>query len=165
MALEPQSEEELRLRPYHSADLRAIFTLEEVCFESPYRFSMAMMRRSAEARNALSVVAERGSEIAGFCIAHVERTSGGMRFGYIITLDVAPGERRRGLAGNMMRQIEAQARDAGCIAMLLHVAVANESAIRFYERSGYVRGQFVRAFYGAGLDAFVYRKPLSALSN
>lgn len=165
MAFQPQSENDLRLRSYRSTDLRAIFALDEICFEPPYRFSLAMMRRSAEARNALTVVAERGSEIAGFCIAHVERTSGGLRFGYIITLDVAPGERRRGLARSMMQQIEAQARDAGCIAILLHVAVANEGAIRFYERSGYVRSQSVRAFYGPGLNAFIYRKPLSALSN
>ena len=124
-----------------------------------------MMRRSAEARHALTVIAERGSEISGFCIAHVERTSGGMRFGYIITLDVAPEERQHGLARSMMQQIEAQARDAGCIAMLLHVAVANASAIRFYERSGYARSHAVHEFYGPGLDAFVYRKSISALST
>ena len=163
MALHPQSENDLRLRSYRSTDLRGIFALDEICFEPPYRFSLAMMRRSAEARHALTVVAERGSEIAGFCIAHVERTSGGICFGYIITLDVALGERRRGLARSMMQRIETQARDAGCIAMLLHVAVANAGAIRFYERSGYVRSQPVRSFYGAGLDAFVYRKPLSAI--
>lgn len=124
-----------------------------------------MMRRSAETRHALTVVAERGTQIAGFCIAHVERSSVGARFGYIITLDVAAGERRRGLGRSMMQQIEAQARDAGCIAMLLHVAAANESAIRFYERSGYVRSQSVRAFYGPGLDAFVYRKSILSLSD
>ena len=165
MALQPESGQELRLRPYRSADLRAIFTLDEICFEPLYRFSMAMMRRCAETRGALTVVAERGTAIAGFCIAHVERSSAGARYGYIITLDVAPSERRRGLARSMMQHIETQAGNAECIAMLLHVAVANENAIRFYERSGYVRSQIVRAFYGSGLDAFLYHKPISIPSN
>lgn len=165
MTLQPQSEPEFHLRQYRSADLQAIFALDEICFEATYRFPLAMMRRSAEAGNALTVVVERECEIVGFCIAHVERASGGTRFGYIITLDVAPEQRRRGLAQRMMQRIEAQAREAGCEIVALHVSVSNESAISFYERAGYLRSHTVRAFYGAGLHAFVYRKRLPRLSE
>jgi ribosomal-protein-alanine N-acetyltransferase len=154
--------EEIRLRSYRSTDLPAIFVLDEICFEPAFRFSLGLMRRFAEARNALTIIAERGAGIAGFCIAHVERSRDGERVGYIVTLDVAPEQRRRGLAGLIMREIETQAHDAGCVVMALHVAVANDSAIRFYERSGYVPSHVVRGFYGPGLDALVYRKPLCA---
>jgi [ribosomal protein S18]-alanine N-acetyltransferase len=160
----------VRLRRYQPGDLKAIFALDEVCFAPPFRFSLGMMRRFAEARHALTVIAEcpdeqnagdagRESEIAGFCIAHVER-SGKDRMGYIITLDVAPERRRQGLARHMMEQVEEEARAAGCSAMALHVSLKNEGALRFYEREGYVRSRFCRDFYGRGLDAFVYRKSL-----
>jgi ribosomal-protein-alanine N-acetyltransferase len=89
----------MRLREYTESDLEAIFALDEVCFEPPFRFSARVMQQFAEARNALTVVAETEmGEIAGFCIAHVERAGKGFR-AYVVTLDVAPQCRRHGLAG------------------------------------------------------------------
>jgi len=150
----------ISLRGYVRADLPAIFALDEICFEAPFRFSLAMMRRFAEAKNALTVVAERAQEIAGFCIAHVERGRG-EHVGYIVTLDVAPAERRRGLAARMMHEIESQARAAGCAAMALHVSVENTGAVRFYERMGYALWHLAPGFYGRGRDAIVYRRMLT----
>jgi [ribosomal protein S18]-alanine N-acetyltransferase len=151
----------VRLRGYEAGDLQPIFELDEICFEPPFRFSLRAMRRFAEAQNALTVIAEsdagEGGEIVGFCLAHLE-PSGRQQVAYVVTLDVAPEHRRRGLAARMIRRIEEQARDAGCVAIGLHVWVGNETAIRFYEREGYERTRLARGFYGAGLDAFVYSK-------
>jgi ribosomal-protein-alanine N-acetyltransferase len=148
----------MRLRNYNSSDLSEIFALDEVCFAPPFRFSERAMRRFAEARNALTVVAENdGGGIAGFCIAHVEKAGSG-RVAYIVTLDVALQQRRQGLARQMMEQIERQARDARCEALALHVSVENADAIAFYEKEGYERLHGVKSFYGLGRDAFVYRK-------
>jgi ribosomal protein S18 acetylase RimI-like enzyme len=84
--------------------------------------------------------------------------------GYVVTLDVAPGVRRQGLAQRMMEHIEEQARAEGCGAMALHVSVENEDAIRFYERMGYRRSHVAESFYGRGRNAFVYRKALGGSS-
>lgn len=152
----------MRLREYSSADLGAIFGLDEVCFEAPFRFSEKAMRQFAEARNALTVVAETESrEIAGFCIAHVERSRGRLS-AYVVTLDIDPKQRRHGLAGQIMERIEQQACDAGCDAMVLHVSVENEGAIAFYEHRGYERSHMVKSFYGLGRHAYVYRKALTS---
>lgn len=160
----PQSDPPVRLREYASGDLQAIFALDEICFEQPFRFSLPLMRRFAEARNALTVIAHLEnpsgpSKIVGFCIAHVEH-AGGHRVAYVVTLDVAPEQRRHGLAQRMLRQIEEEAQDSGCIAMALHVSTENDAAIRFYERMGYERSRAARSFYGLGRHAWVYRKPL-----
>lgn len=150
----------MRLRDYSSSDLGTIFALDEVCFEPPFRFSAHVMQQFAEARNALTVVAEsEAREIAGFCIAHVERAGKGLR-AYVVTLDVAPRYRRHGLARQMMQSIEQQAVDAGCEATTLHVSVDNADAIAFYESQGYERLHMVRSFYGLGRHSFVYRKTL-----
>src|SRR5215469_375866 len=153
----------MRLREYSNSDLGTIFALDEVCFEPPFRFSARAMRQFAEARNALTVVAETESngEVAGFCIAHVERARPGL-VAYVVTLDVAPHHRRRGLAREMMGRIEQQAREADCEMMALHVSVENEDAIRFYEREGYERSHVVKSFYGLGRHAFVYCKVLAS---
>jgi len=149
----------MRFRSYHTDDLEEMFLLDEACFEAPFRFSKAMMRRFAEARKARVVIAEK-SGLAGFCIVHVERVDDG-RMGYVVTLDVAERCRRKGLAAELMRRVEAEAREAGCCAMVLHVFVGNDAAIQFYERSGYERQEKAEGFYGQGGDAWVYRKTLS----
>ena len=151
----------MRLREYSERDLGIIFALDEVCFEAPFRFSARTMQQFAEARNALTVIAESETtgEIAGFAIAHVERAGKGLR-AYVVTLDVVPQHRRHGLARQMMQRIEQQALDVGCEAVELHVSVDNGGAIAFYESEGYERSHMVKSFYGLGRHAYVYRKTL-----
>jgi ribosomal-protein-alanine N-acetyltransferase len=151
---------DMHYRSYQRSDLDAMYALDKMCFEEPFRFSRAMVKRSAEADNALIVVAERGVEIAGFGIVHVQALKAGP-VGYLVTLDVAESERRRGVACMILIRLEAAACAQQCDAMLLHVFSGNEGAIRFYEALGYRRVGNAREFYGAGLDAWVYRKPLS----
>lgn len=152
----------MRLREYTSDDLRTLFALDEVCFEPPFRFSERAMKQFAEARNALTVVAENEArgEIAGFCIAHVERARKGL-VAYVVTLDVAPQFRRQGLARTMLQRIEEQAFEVDCDAVELHVSIENHGAIAFYETEGYERSNMVKSFYGLGRHAFVYRKTLA----
>jgi len=137
------------LRGYREGDLDAMFRLDEVCFETPFRFSRAAMRRFAEARRARVVIAELGGELVGFCIVHVE-TVEREEVGYVVTLDVALAWRRQGLAGMLMERGEAEAREAGCSSMALHVFTGNEAAIRFYERMGYAFWARDEDFYGGG---------------
>ncbi len=157
---------EMRLREYSDKDLGIIFALDEMCFEPPFRFSARAMRQFAEARNALTVVAEDEAtgEVAGFCIAHVERARKGLK-AYVVTLDVAPQCRRHGLARQMMQRIEQQAAETGCDAVALHVSVENEGAISFYESEGYERLHRVKSFYGLGRHAYVYGKALGSATR
>jgi ribosomal-protein-alanine N-acetyltransferase len=146
----------IEYRGYRVADLAAMYALDVVCFQPPFRFTRAAMRTFAEDRRARVVIAEADGELAGFCIVHLER--GGV--GYVVTLDVAPEWRRKGMASVLMERAEAEAVQAGCSLMALHVFVGNEAAIRFYERMGYEFLRNAKSFYGPGKDAAVYRKPL-----
>ena len=157
----------LLLRRYRREDLEAIFRMDEVCFPEPFRFDLASMRRFAEAPGSLVLLAEReGGTLAGFVIVHVERRVASRR-GYVVTLDVAPAERRAGVAGALMTEAEGLAQRAGAEVMELHVHTGNEGAIRFYEARGYERVRLIESFYGAegggALDAFLYRKALRIL--
>ena len=156
--------DEIFLRDYRTADLEAMFRLDQVCFAEEFRFDRESMREFAEAANAIVRVAEKVcGEIVGFVIVHVERVSAGWQ-AYIVTLDIASGWRRKGLARRLMQEAEARAMTAGVGWMQLHVFTGNAGAIHFYEQLGYERITTKRTFYGApGLDAFVYGKELSYL--
>lgn len=152
---------EVELRVYRKQDLDAIYRLDQLCFSNDFRFDRESMRAFAEAKDAVTLIAEAtAGEVAGFVIVQVERL-GDIVLGYVATLDVAERCRRRGLAQMLLREAERRAAAAGALWMELHVFTGNEGAIRFYERSGYARIGLRRRFYGGtGLDAFVYRKEL-----
>jgi ribosomal-protein-alanine N-acetyltransferase len=153
---------EIFLRDYRTADIDAMFRLDEACFEEPFRFDRESMREFAEKKNAIVRIAEKASgEMAGFVIVHLEHVVTGWR-AYVVTLDVAAECRQKGLGRGLMREAEACALAAGVRWMQLHVFTGNAGAIRFYERLGYERIRVQRRFYGeAGLDAFVYSKELA----
>jgi [ribosomal protein S18]-alanine N-acetyltransferase len=155
---------EISLRDYRANDIEAMFQLDELCFDSRFRFDRRSMRGFAEEGNALVRIAEGTcGKLAGFVIAHVEHVASEWR-AYVVTLDVAAERRRQGLAGKLMQAAEESAIASGVRWMYLHVFTGNEPAIRFYERIGYVRIRTRRGFYGGpGLDAFVYGKELQRL--
>jgi ribosomal-protein-alanine N-acetyltransferase len=150
----------VELRRFRVEDLEAIFRLDELCFSEEFRFDRESMRKFAEARGAIALIAENVSgELAGFAITHVEKMAVGRR-AYVVTLDVAFRDRRTGVAGRLMEETERLAALAGAAWIELHVFVENEGAVRFYEGRGYRRLGTRAGFYGRRLDAWVYRKDL-----
>jgi ribosomal-protein-alanine N-acetyltransferase len=147
----------IALRDYRAGDWEAMYALDVVCFEPPFRFSRRAMRGFAEAEGAIPVLAEAAGELAGFCIVQMED-----HVGYVVTLDVAAAWRRRGLARYLMAEAEIKVRATGGTSMALHVFPGNAGAVRFYEAIGYGRLGTVDAFYGRGLDALAYGKWLQS---
>jgi ribosomal protein S18 acetylase RimI-like enzyme len=145
--------DEVTLRQYRPGDWEAMYALDVACFDLAFQFSRRAMRYFAEARRAVSVLAEADGELVGFCIAEVDE-----QVGYVVTLDVAAAWRRRGLARRLMAEVETRVRVAGGLGMALHVFNENAGAMQFYESIGYGRVGMAEGFYGRGLDALVYRK-------
>ena len=76
------------------------------------------MRRFAEAENAWVVVAEAEGALAGFCIVHMEQAES-LDVGYVVTIDVAAGFRRRGLGEQMLLQARRGCGPSGGAGMML----------------------------------------------
>jgi ribosomal-protein-alanine N-acetyltransferase len=147
-------------RSYRATDLDAMHSLDVACFDRPFRFTRSAMQRFAEAKKARVVIAEQNAALSGFIILHVE-AAGDKRIGYIVTLDVSPDHRRKGLAGQLMQAAEQDARHEGCAALVLHVFAGNEPAIRFYESHNFERSHRESHFYGPKMDAWVFHKLLN----
>ena len=103
-------------------------------------------------------VAEDGNTIVGYCGVFVPAP--GIEAD-ILTVAVLPAYRRRGIAKEFMRQIEAYAVERQASAMMLEVELSNESAIKLYESLGYMKISVRMDYYGPGKDAHVMRKEFS----
>jgi len=150
-------------RLYQPADFAQLYAVEELCFEPPFRFSRALMRRLIANPNSAAWVAEKIAEenarLAGFAIVDWATVPKGT-VAYIQTIEVNPESRRRGIAAELLNRAEGSARAAGATAIWLHVDVENFAAIRLYESRGYTRKGREEHFYARHRPAFVYAKPL-----
>ncbi len=159
MPTPPNPPDAITLRDYRPGDDAAMYALDLECFAPPFRFTRRAMRRFAEQPGAIAILSETNTQppqLAAFVIAHMEG-----RTAYIVTLDVAPAFRRRGLARTLMTQTESHALAAGASEIALHVFTGNSDAITFYESLGYSRLRMAENFYARGVHALVYKKQMS----
>jgi ribosomal-protein-alanine N-acetyltransferase len=154
---------DILLRPYTPADAEPLYQLDRICFTEPFRFTRRQLRTSAERPSAIARIATEHGEIVGFVIAQIQRSRQSAH-AYIDTLDVAPAARRRGIATDLLADLERLCRLAGATRIMLHVHVGNPAAIRFYEKHGFERLILEPNFYGessdGSLDAAVYTRQL-----
>ncbi len=158
-------------RLYQPADFAALYSVEELCFEPPFRFSRALMRKLIANPNSATWIAERkyrerkcspkqSKELAGFAIVDWATVPKGT-VAYIQTIEVNPASRRRGIASELLRLAEVSALVVGATAIWLHVDVENTAAMRLYEGRGYARKGREEHFYARNRAAFIYAKTLA----
>jgi ribosomal-protein-alanine N-acetyltransferase len=146
-------------RPYKPGDFTALYAVEELCFEPPFRFSRAYMRQSVQSSHSATWIAEEKTELAGFAIVEWAEEQG-KTVAYIVTLETHPSWRRRGIGAELLRRVEVSARAAGAGAVWLHVDAENSAAIRLYESRGYARQGREEHFYARNRAALIYSKML-----
>ncbi len=151
----------LLYRLYQPADFAALYAVEELCFDAPFRFSRAWMRKLIANPNSATWIAEENKELAGFAIVDWATVPKGT-VAYIQTIEVNPGSRRQGIAGELLRLSEVSALVVGATAIWLHVDVENTAAMRLYEGRGYARKGREEHFYARNRAAFIYAKTLAA---
>jgi ribosomal-protein-alanine N-acetyltransferase len=78
----------------------------------------------------------------------------------VLTLAVAPGVRRQGIATRLMHAASAEARAGGATALFLEVAATNAGALALYRRAGFIEVGLRRRYYADGSDGIVLRTKL-----
>ncbi len=145
-------------RLYQPEDFPALYAVEELCFEPPWRFSRSYMRKIVRNPSSATWIAEEGVNLVGLVVVQWSAGQGELA-AYIETIEVHPAWRGRGMGGELLRCAEESARAAGACTIRLHVRVENATAIRLYEGYGYTR-QGREEYYYARQPAFLYAKPL-----
>jgi [ribosomal protein S18]-alanine N-acetyltransferase len=151
----------LPYRLYQPADFPALYAVEELCFDAPFRFSRELMRKLIANPNSATWIAEENKKIAGFAIVDWATVPKGT-VAYIQTIEVNPGSRRQGIAGELLRLSEVSAHVVGATAIWLHVDVENAAAMHLYEGRGYARKGREEHFYARNRAAFIYARTLAA---
>ncbi len=145
------------LRDILPSDFEELYRLDQVCFEPGIAYSRKELARFLDIPTAQGVVAEQARTIAGFAIGYLA----GRRVAHVVTLDVHPEQRRRGLGRELLQELLARFARAGAREARLEVSVENAAAVAFYEALGFRRRRReLRHYYGPGLHAYEMGKKL-----
>ena len=139
-------------------DLAGLHQLDQVCFPREIAYSKAELQYFLTHPKCSCWIAEQPDDkLAGFVI--FERANRhGRTTGHIVTLDIDPGERRRGLGTLLMQTAEEQMRQEGAGVLSLEVAENNPAAQQFYRSLGFVTRGRIAKYYGGMVDAEVMEK-------
>jgi ribosomal-protein-alanine N-acetyltransferase len=146
-------------RLYREDDFLQLYAIELACFEPPFRFSRQTIRRLIADPYSATWIAEEEEQMAGFAIVYWAQAPE-QPLAYIQTLEVAPAQRNRGVARELLRRVEESARSAGAHVIWLHVAESNAPARRLYERHGFSLQGREDNYYAKSIPALLYAKAI-----
>jgi ribosomal-protein-alanine N-acetyltransferase len=133
------------------------YKMEQQCFQEE-AFSKQQIGFLLLDYNTVSLAARVEGELAGFIIARIDLVRN-HPFGHIMTIDVSPSFRRKGVGQRLMVEIEAIFRQKGVKEVRLEVREGNVAAIALYEKLGYKRISRLANYYGEA-HGFYFRKVL-----
>jgi ribosomal-protein-alanine acetyltransferase len=126
--------------------LDKLYEIEKQCFEKE-AFTKQQIAYLVGDYNSIGLAACADGEIVGFAIARVDIRRN-MRFGHILTVDVVPAYRRKGIARELLTQIEDILRQKGAKECRLEVRENNTAALSLYEKLGYKKVGKLEKYYG-----------------
>lgn len=114
--------------------LDRLYEIEKQCF-SYEAFSKQQLAYLLTDYNTVGLVARVNDEIAGFVLARIDIEKG-RSFGHILTVNVAPNYRRKGIAQRLLTEIEVLLKEKGVKECRLEVREDNIAAVNLYQSSG-----------------------------
>jgi ribosomal-protein-alanine N-acetyltransferase len=146
MNLEP----DVTIRLALPADVVAIRAIDHLCFPALLAYDMDTFLFYLHDRSSETWVADSAEGVIGFAIFQMESRSRA----HFITLDVLPEHRKKRVGSALMDHAHGRAMARGASVMILQVAVANQVAMDFYERRGYVKTRMIKKYYEDKTDAW-----------
>ena len=126
--------------------LDKFYEIEKQCFERE-AFTKQQIAYLLTDYNAIGLVARVNGEIAGFVIGRIDIVRN-MPFGHILTVDIEPSHRRKGIAQKLLHEIEAIFIERGIKECRLEVREDNVAASNLYQKLGYKKVGKLEKYYG-----------------
>jgi ribosomal-protein-alanine acetyltransferase len=126
--------------------LDKFYEIEKQCFERE-AFTKQQIAYLLTDYNAIGLVARVNGEIAGFVIGRID-VGRNMSFGHILTVDIEPSHRRKGIAQKLLHEIEAIFIGRGIKECRLEVREDNVAASNLYQKLGYKKVGKLEKYYG-----------------
>lgn len=125
--------------------LGKLYEIEKQCFGQE-AFTKQQLAYLLTDYNAIGLAARINGEIAGFAIARVD-IGRSASFGHILTVDIAPAYRRKGIAQKLLHEVEAIFREKGIKECRLEVREDNIAALNLYQKLGYKKIGNLEKYY------------------
>jgi ribosomal-protein-alanine acetyltransferase len=123
-----------------------LYEIEKQCFERE-AFTKQQIAYLLTDYNAIGLAARVNGEIAGFIIGRID-IGINMPFAHILTIDIAPSHRRKGIAQKLLHEIEAIFKERGVKECRLEVREDNVAASKLYQKLGYKKVGKLEKYYG-----------------
>jgi len=125
--------------------LDRLYEIEMECFGKE-AFTKQQIAYLLTDYSSIGLVAKVDDKIIGFIIGriHVERKS---VIGHILTIDVSPKHRRKGVAQGLLQEIERIFREKGVEVCYLEAREDNIAALNLYQKSGYRKIGRLKNYY------------------
>jgi ribosomal-protein-alanine N-acetyltransferase len=157
----------LALREAIAGDAGTLTAIDALCFPPEDRYARGLMEDILQGKFLVDTV-DRVSTVVAFerTAAAAERALGFITvardrgFGLIVTVDVHPEHRRRGVGRMLLKAGETKMREWGVTGAVLTVGTKNVPAQRLYEREGYILYRRIPGYYESGDDALEMHKKL-----
>ncbi len=137
------------IRPFQQGDLARLHEIDQVCFPRDIAYSRAELRFYLHHPGSVSHVADSAGHIVGFVVGIVRRDG----TGHVITLDVIPEARRRGIGMSLISRLHREFIRREITRVVLEVGVDNVVARLFYEKLGYQYEGLIPGYYAGKTDA------------
>lgn len=149
----------MKLRPATTQDAEILALAHARAFDTPW--SAADIARLMTAMGGFSWLAEVAAAPVGFILG---RAIAGEA--EILTLAVAPDQRRLGVGLALVEALATDARARGAASIYLEVAADNPAAQALYRKAGFARAGLRRGYYARGgglpVDALVLSRTLNS---
>jgi ribosomal-protein-alanine acetyltransferase len=126
--------------------LDRLYEIERECFIEE-AFSKKQIAQLLTDYNSISLIARENGEIAGFIVGVVYPDRKAVN-GHILTIDVSPLHRRKGIGRMLLQEMERIFAQKGVQACLLEVREDNAAAISLYRKLGYKEMGRLENYYG-----------------
>ena len=140
-----------------TCNLNRLSEIEKECFQSE-AFTKQQIASLLTDYNSISLIATERNQIVGFIIGSIcfERNS---LTGHILTIDVSPAHRRKGIGARLLSEMERLFREKGVKVCRLEVREDNLRALELYRKFGYDEIGKLRNYYGSAHGIYL-RKAL-----
>jgi ribosomal-protein-alanine acetyltransferase len=126
--------------------LDRLFDIEMECFKSE-AFTKQHIAQLLTNQNCISLIAKEDDKIIGFIIGMLNFEDN-ILTGHILTIDVSPSHRRKGVGIKLLQELEKIFKNKQVKVSRLEVREDNVAALNLYQKLGYRKVGRFRHYYG-----------------
>jgi ribosomal-protein-alanine N-acetyltransferase len=139
-------------------EIQDLCELDALCFPEPLNYPYGVMKGFVGEEGAMVLRQWHGDRVVAFCLSNSRR-------GEIITIDVHPKFRGKGMGRRLLQETIHIMKERGCSRIFSHVGVDNLASQQLHVRNGFAIKRIIPNYYADGSSAYLLVRDLSAESE